>query len=133
MSVSPLSSSDESGGLRPLHRNGRGGPYLSTTAKAETRMFFHLPFINKNGAPSIHVEEVTREERRCPFCFHNAVSTMTRSATNFLTANRLPICLFVPKMSDSGLVMHCSASHGEGLVFKAARSELGEVKISWRI
>jgi hypothetical protein len=32
-------------------------------------------------------------------------------------------------MSDSGLIMHCSASHGEDLMFKAARSELGEVNI----
>ena len=98
LSLSPLSLSGESDGLQQFahHNNNKGtmsstdrNPPLSssttTTLNAETRMFFHLPFIDRNGIPSIHVEEITRDERRCPLCFHNAVSSSTLSNQSIWT------------------------------------------------
>jgi len=73
MSLSPLSASDD--GVRFGNRpsfGGGGGVYLSSTARAETAMFFHCLFLGENGVPCVHVEE--RNDRRCPFCFHDAVS-----------------------------------------------------------
>jgi hypothetical protein len=85
-SLSPLLSADEFGASRQLNRKARSGHYLSTTKTTETRMFLYLPFIDENGAPAVYVTDVARGERRCPFCFHNAVSTVTCFVAIF-TAN----------------------------------------------
>ena len=34
------------------------------------------------------------------------------------------------QVSDTGMVAHLSASHGDNLIFKAARNEVGEVSIA---
>ena len=48
------------------------GVYLSSTARAKTPMFFHCVVIGEDGFPSVYMEE--KEDRRCPFCYHDAVS-----------------------------------------------------------
>lgn len=58
------------------------GVYLSSTAKAQTPMFIHYLSLAKNGFPLDYVEE--KQDRRCPFCFHDAVSTLFLDMPSFL-------------------------------------------------
>lgn len=46
--------------------------YLSSTARAKTPMFVHCVVMGEEGFPSVYMEE--KEDRRCPFCYHDAVS-----------------------------------------------------------
>lgn len=73
MSISPLSTSSDgllASAMMPLPGNG-DGVYLSTTARAATPILIHYLVLGDNGVPSAYVEE--RDDRRCPFCFHDAV------------------------------------------------------------
>jgi hypothetical protein len=39
------------------------------------------------------------------------------------------IYVHIFKVSDSGMVIHLNASHGENVVFRSARNETGEVRL----
>lgn len=74
VSLSPLSMPNDglSNGVLSI-AGSENGAYLFSIAPATTQMFIHYMFRGDNGAPAIHVEEAN--DRRCPFCFHNAVRT----------------------------------------------------------
>jgi hypothetical protein len=76
--------------------------YLSSTARAKTPMFVHCVVMGEEGFPSVYMEE--KEDRRCPFCYHDAVS-------------------------DTGMMIHLANSHGDTIAFDGARSEVGELHI----
>jgi len=68
-----------------------------------TSAFFYYLYRNEEDNTTAQIE--TRKDRRCPFCFFNAVT-------------------------DAGLLMHCKSIHGDKLNFDGGIDEKGDLHIA---
>jgi len=87
----------------------RRSPNNERRRVTETKVFYH--YVTRGGGDGdidgdeIRVQVEERLDRRCPFCFFNAVT-------------------------DAGILKHCNSTHGCELTFEGGRDEKGDLHIA---